>query len=291
MKPLKIGMIGLDTSHCIEFTKLLNNPSLPYHVPGGQITSAYPFFSEDLPISKERVSGYTDTLEKEFNITITESIKGTAKMSDAILLTAVDGRKHVDLFKELLPYQLPVFIDKPMTLSVNDAKELFALAEAHKVPAMSTSSLRYAESLSALIEKYKEDITSIYINGPLPMQEHMPGYFWYGIHMIEMAVAALGTGIKNVSVTANNLHEIVIAEWQDGRHAIIKGDPEWHPRFGAVVHTKTESYHADITKDHKPFYASLLEKIMEFFHTKTSPIPKEETIEVIRMIEMINQVR
>jgi predicted dehydrogenase len=288
MKPLTIGMIGLDTSHCLEFTKLLNEHDHPFHVEGGKIAYAFPFYSEDLPISKDRVQGYTETLRNDHSVKITSSIAETAEASDAILLTAVDGRKHLELFKQLLPYKIPVFIDKPLALSVKEAEELYALAEEHNIPVMSSSSLRYADSFRLVMENQKDEISSIYVHGPLPIQPLMPGYFWYGIHMIEMVIAAMGPGAKNVTVKTSNEHETVIVEWEDGRHAIIRGEYEWHSRFGVTFHTKNSHHHADITKDTKPFYASLLEQIIHFFQTKESQVPKEETLEVMRLIEMIN---
>jgi predicted dehydrogenase len=289
MKPLMIGMVGLDTSHCLEFTKLLNDPAHPFHVEGGKVAYAFPFYSEDLKISKDRVQGYTETLRNDHSVKITSSIAETAEASDAILLTAVDGRKHLELFKQLLPYKIPVFIDKPLALSVKEAEELFALAQKHNIPVMSSSSLRYADSFSVIMENEKDGISSIYVHGPLPMQPLMPGYFWYGIHMIEMVIAAMGSGAKNVTVKTSNEHETVIVEWEDGRHAIIRGEYEWHSRFGATLHTKKGFHHVDITKDNKPFYASLLEQIIHFFKTKKSPVPKEETLEVMRLIEIINK--
>lgn len=291
MNPLKIGMIGLDTSHCLEFTKLLNDPHHPFHVEGGVIAAAYPFFSEDLEISRSRVNSYTETLRNELNVQIANSIDQTAKASDAILLTAVDGRKHLELFKDLLPYKLPVFIDKPLTLSLAEAEELFSLAEQHGVPVMSSSSLRYAESFSKLLETHAEDITGIYVHGPLPMQELMPGYFWYGIHMVEMIIAALGTGVQRAAATSGRDHETVLVEWTDGRHALLRGEYEWHSRFGATLHTSSGFYNADIASDQKPFYASLLEEILLFFTTRNSTVAKEQTLEVIKLIEMINLAR
>ena len=181
-----------------------------------------------------------------------------------------------------------MFIDKPLALSVKEAEELFALAEEHNIPVMSSSSLRYADSFRVIIENEKDEISSIYVHGPLPMQPLMPGYFWYGIHMIEMVIAAMGPGAKNVTVKTSKEHETVIVEWEGGRHAIIRGEYDWHSRFGATLHTKNSHHHTDITKDTKPFYASLLEQVIQFFQTKESPVPKEETLEVIRMIEMIN---
>jgi hypothetical protein len=291
MNSLKIGMIGLDTSHCLEFTKLLNDPEHPFHVEGGRIVAAYPFYSEDLEISRSRVQGYTETLKKDFHVKITDSIKETAKVSDAILLTAVDGRKHLELFKELLPYKLPVFIDKPIALSSEEAEELYLLAAEHDIPVMSSSSLRYAESFSKVLGKHADDITGIYVHGPLPMQEQMPGYFWYGIHMVEMVIAAMCTGVENVLVTSNSEHETVLVEWTDGRHAVLRGEYEWHSRFGATLHTNSGFYNADIASDQKPFYSSLLEQILVFFKTRNSQVPKEQTLEVIRLVEMINKAR
>nr|WP_242035132.1 Gfo/Idh/MocA family oxidoreductase [Mesobacillus harenae] len=244
-----------------------------------------------MPISKDRVQGYTKFLEQEFKINIVESIHRAAASSEAILLTAVDGRKHLELFKELLPYKLPVFIDKPLALSSEDAQELFSLSKQHNVPIMSSSSLRYADSFHRLLETINKDINSIYVHGPLPMQELMPGYFWYGIHMLEMVIAAMGVGVNRVTVSSNEEYETLILEWTDGRLAVLRGEYEWHSRFGATIHTKHGFYNADITKDTKPFYASLLEQIIFFFTEKTSPVPAEETLEIIRIIEMINKSR
>jgi len=39
--PLKLGLIGLDTSHVIAFTQVLNNPDHADHVPGAKIVAAY----------------------------------------------------------------------------------------------------------------------------------------------------------------------------------------------------------------------------------------------------------
>src|SRR5436190_16796273 len=38
---LRIGMIGLDTSHAIAFTKLINDARDPSHVPGGKVIAAF----------------------------------------------------------------------------------------------------------------------------------------------------------------------------------------------------------------------------------------------------------
>ncbi|WP_045521362.1 Gfo/Idh/MocA family protein [Neobacillus niacini] len=291
MENLKIGMIGLDSSHCIEFTKLLNDTHHPFHVNGGVIHAVYPFFSENLPISKNRVQQFKETLELNFDLHMAHSIQELAQSCDAILITAVDGDKHLALFKELLPYKIPVFIDKPLTLSLEEAEEIFSLSQKYQIPVMSCSSLRFAESFYKHLVQLQEEVKSLYVHGPLPMQENIPGYFWYGIHVVEMVIAAMGTKVKNINVFKNSQYETIVFEWNDGRHAVIHGEYEWHPRFGVTLHTDQCFYNADIEKDVKPFYASLLEEIVCFFKTRNSPVPAEETLEIISLCSQINKIR
>ena len=43
MKQLKIGMIGLDTSHAAAFARVFNHEEDPFHIPeAGRILKAYP---------------------------------------------------------------------------------------------------------------------------------------------------------------------------------------------------------------------------------------------------------
>src|SRR5688572_20900366 len=89
---LRIGMIGLDTSHVIAFTELINDPTHKQHVPGGKVVAAYKGGSPDLESSSKRVDGYTATLEKKFGVKIVGSIEELCEQVDAILLESVDGR-------------------------------------------------------------------------------------------------------------------------------------------------------------------------------------------------------
>ena len=54
---LRVGVIGLDTSHAQEFTARLNDPANPSYVPGARVVAAFPVSSADLPNSAERIEG------------------------------------------------------------------------------------------------------------------------------------------------------------------------------------------------------------------------------------------
>ena len=72
---LRLGMIGLDTSHVIAFTRILNDTSNADHVPGGKVIAAYKGGSDDVESSYTRVDGFTEQLKNEFGVEILDSIE------------------------------------------------------------------------------------------------------------------------------------------------------------------------------------------------------------------------
>src|SRR6266850_4670233 len=87
---LRIGMIGLDTSHVPAFTKLLNDPKDKNHVPGGKVVAAFKGGSKDIESSWSRVDKYTDQLQKEFGVKIVDSIEELCQQVDAVMLQSLD---------------------------------------------------------------------------------------------------------------------------------------------------------------------------------------------------------
>ena len=94
-KNIKIGIIGLDTSHVVAFSKLLNDQQNEHFVPGGEVVVAYPGGSQDMELSYTRVEGFTKELKQNYGVEIVESMVEVAEKSDAILLESVDGRVHL----------------------------------------------------------------------------------------------------------------------------------------------------------------------------------------------------
>lgn len=289
---LKIGIIGLDTSHVTAFTEILHKTDHPYHVPGGRIVTAFPGGSPDFELSRSRVQRFTEVLSGTYGVRIADSIDEVAAKSDAILLESVDGRVHREQFMKIAPYGKPVFIDKPFAVSLTDATTIAAAAEHYQVPLMSCSALRYAEGLTSnLADHGKKSVTGMDCYGPMALEPTQPGLFWYGIHTAEMLFAAMGRGCIQVSVVTNEHHDLIVGEWGDGRIGTLRGNRKGNSQFGAVIQRKSGSSLIDVYSEAKPYYASLLERIMDVFRTGKSPIELEETIEVVRFIEAANLSR
>ncbi|MDQ0338566.1 putative dehydrogenase [Caldalkalibacillus uzonensis] len=289
---IRIGIVGLDTSHVVAFTQLLNDSDHEYHIPGGRVTMAYPGGSPDFELSISRVEGYKKTLQQDYGVQIVDSITEVAKHTDAILLESVDGRVHLEQFRQLAPFQKPVFIDKPLATTYKEACEICEMASQYNVPLMSSSALRFAQGLTNVLkEKSKGNVIGADCYGPMTLEPTQPGLFWYGIHSVEMLFAVLGHSCVKVQAIANQDHDLVIGEWEDGRIGTVRGNRMGNRQFGAMIHFEQGSQWVDISADVKPYYASLLEKIMQMFTSRNPIIEIKETLQIIRFIEAANQSR
>jgi predicted dehydrogenase len=291
MATLNIGMIGLDTSHAAIFTRLLNDPSDPFHVGGAKVVIACPVGSPDFDLSSSRIEGITKEVAA-YDVEIVKSIEEVAEKCDAILVESVDGRAHIEQVRRLAPFHKPLFIDKPFCLSAADAARMIEIAEQNQAPIMSASALRFADALQkSLAALEKSEITGADCFGPMEMAVTQPGYFWYGIHAIEMLYAILGRGIHHVTAVSNRDHDLIAAQWENERIGTVRGNRRGNYSFGAVIHHEQGREYILIDSSAKPFYASLLEHIMHFFSTGKTAVPMEETLEIIRFIEAANKSR
>ena len=130
-KDFRLGMIGLDTSHVIAFTKLINDPAKNF---GCKVVVGFPGGSPDIPSSANRVGKFTEQLRKEFGVEIVDSIEELCRKVDGVLLESVDGRPHLEQVRPVIAAKKPVFIDKPMAGNLADVLEIFQLAREHNVP-------------------------------------------------------------------------------------------------------------------------------------------------------------
>ena len=130
-KPLRAGIIGLDTSHVPAFTRLFNNPKSDGDLTGITVVAGYPG-GTDMPASKNRVEKFTEQVQA-MGVEIVDSIPKLLEKVDVILLESVDGRIHLAEAREAFKAGKPVFIDKPLAGTLAEAIVIFELAKQHKV--------------------------------------------------------------------------------------------------------------------------------------------------------------
>ncbi|MBE6368227.1 MAG: gfo/Idh/MocA family oxidoreductase [Lentisphaerae bacterium] len=288
MSELKVGMIGLDTSHVSAFVQLLNDPSNEFHVPGVRIVKAFPGGSAKFSLSANRVEGFTNEL-KEAGIEIVDSLEALAGL-DAYFLESVDGDQHLEQFKVLANFGKPVYIDKPLACSYAEAKEIVELAKAKNVPLMSCSSIRYALGINDLKKEEDTEIFACQAFGPMNLLDDYRDYFWYGIHSTEIVFAMLGKGCESVQVIPTKHADLLLGKWADGKVGSILGNRNGVWEFGCTITTNTHQRQA-IASGAVPYYSMLLKEVVPFFQTGKSPLDIEETLDIIAFLEAASRSR
>ena len=289
MDELKVGMIGLDTSHCPAFTKLLNDRDTPHHVPGARVVAAFPGGSKAFSKSWERVDKFTEQMRDELGVEIKDSIEAVVEGVDAVLLESCDGRQHLEQFRAIAPFGVPTFIDKPMATSAADVKAIIELSEKHDAPIFSSSSVRYTRGIAELGEG--TEVLGCEAFGPAPILDDFPGLFWYGIHAAEALFAKMGRGCRHVVTHKTDLADVVTGTWEDGRIGTLYGFRfKKGPGFGCTVFVPGGAQHST-GLDKPPAYALLAEQYVKFFQTRQSPVDPAETLEIIAFLEAANESR
>jgi hypothetical protein len=290
---IKVGMIGLDTSHCPAFTRLLNDDSDEYHVPGAKVVGAYPGGSDLFSLSRDRVQGFTEELRDTYGVPIYDSIPALVADVDAVLLESVDGRQHLEQFEQIVAQsqagRKPVFVDKPFATSTADARQIIRLAEQTQMPMMSSSSLRYSAGIVGLTGE-REPVLSCEAFGPAAILDDYPGLFWYGIHSAEILYTYMGMGCGTVRCIPYEDVDVIMGEWQDGRIGVARGTRFKGGEFGCVVHTPGGT-RCGVARSTPPGYYGLMQVVVEFFQTGVAPLDVQETFEIASFLEAANWSR
>ena len=276
---VRLGIIGTDTSHAIAFTRALNDPVGPDHVPGAHIVAAWKGGSPDIEQSAKRANQYAKELKEKWGVKFVDSISELCPAVDGLLLESVDGRAHLPQFREAVRCGKPVFIDKPLASTLADAREIARLARGHNVPWFSSSSLRY----SPIAELRTPDMIGAIVWAPGPLEpHHQLDLSWYGIHGVEMLYTLFGAGCVEVSRISSKDTDVITGRWKDGRLGTVHLQRPYG-KYGGVVYLKDEGLNAK--PDIQFSYVPLVKEIVKFMQTKTPPVPNDETLEIFEFMD------
>lgn len=279
---LRLGLVGLDTSHVTAFTEILNDPSSKGHVPGARVVAGFKGGSPDIESSWSRVDGYTKTLQDKYGVTIYDSIEEVCRNVDAVLIESVDGRPHLAQARLVIAARKPLYIDKPVGGTLADAREIFRLAAEAGVPIFSASSLRFASNTLAVRAGSIGVVTNAVTSSPAHLEKSHPDLFWYGVHGVESLYTVMGTGCDSVRRGTNSEGGIeVVGKWKGGRLGTFS---EGKGYSGMAQGTR-----GSLAVGAYDGYAPLVAAIVKFFQTGVAPVKPEETLEIFAFMEAADE--
>ncbi len=281
---LRIGIIGLDTSHAPAFAALFNDGDATGDLRAFKVVAAYPKGSPDIESSVSRVPKYTEDVKK-LGVEIVDSIDELVKRVDCVLLETNDGRPHLEQVLPVLKANKPVFIDKPVAGSLADAIAIFAAAEKYRTPLFTASSLRYAPGAQKLRAGEFGPILGCDAYSPSPTEKTHPDLFWYGIHGVETLFTVMGPGCESVSRVTSPDMDVVVGKWKDGRIGTFRGIRKGASGYGGTAFTAKGIHPIGDYGGYRP----LAIEIGKFFRSKTPPIDAQESLEIYAFMEAADE--
>lgn len=159
-----------------------------------------------------------------FGVEIADSAEEMIGGVDAVMLEQQEGGLHLEIAKPFIEKRIPLFIDKPFTCSVADAKKIFELAHLYDTLVFSASSLRYA--LEAQDLKSRSDLGEVLgteTYSPAILHPSNPVLFNYSIHGVEMLYTIMGVGCESARCFQKDQWDVAIGIWRDERIGVFKG--------------------------------------------------------------------
>ncbi|MCA9072244.1 MAG: Gfo/Idh/MocA family oxidoreductase [Planctomycetaceae bacterium] len=315
-EPIKVGIIGLDNYQAVAFTYLFHRAKEEEVLSEVKVVCAVPVGSPDI---EESVQGLPRWIErfKAMDIELTDSIDGLLEKVDAVLVMSLDGRKHLDQVTPVLKAGKPVYIGRPLAASLDDAIEIFRLAEKYKTPIFSCSQHRFVPAFIGMRDHPEVGkVLGCSVYGGLTTEPHHGDFFWHGVHSAETLFTIMGPGCESVTRASTADFDLVTGVWKDGRigtyRAIRKGAVKysgivfgekgilragnygygvptvWTPPKGEKT-SLPKGEHWIAPKGEYMGYKGVAIEIAKFFKTGKPPVSATETIEIFAFLEAAHE--
>ncbi len=281
---IRVGIIGLDSTHAVEFTRLLNASAAPETA---CVVAACAGPLTDFPLSMSRRDAIERQMRDDLSIPILSSRDELLERVDAVMLLGCDGRGHRAEILAVLPTGKPIFVDKPLSADWREAVEILRAAAAAGSPCFSASALRFRPEPDLARLLARQPPVTIFAEVPHLREPGHPDLSWHGIHGVEAAFSLLGPGCQSVQRRLSVLEDVTHGFWANGSSVAISRTAT---AAGQEFRTTINSAGGKLTlRGHS--YAGLLMAITAFFKSRAAPVSLREMVEVLAFIAAADESR
>jgi len=274
---VRVGVIGLDTSHSVAFTKHLNVTREKPEYQDFRVVAAVVHGSRDIASSTNRYPSYTAQM-REMGVQIVPDIATLLGKVDAVLLETNDGREHYAQTAEVFRAGKPCFIDKPLAHNLVDSVRIVDLAASTGAKFFTSSALRYVKAIRR-VKAEKREIRGMDCWTCFNCEPTHERWYWYGIHCVDPLYAVMGMGCETVTSFSGADGEIAVGRWRDGRFGVARGlsTAKKGAPYGGMIFTTA----GQVDMGTYEGYGEELAEILKFFKTGLAPVAPEESLEAL----------
>jgi predicted dehydrogenase len=210
--------------------------------------------------------------------------EGVIGQVDAVFVATDDGFDHVRRARPFVEAGLPVFIDKPLALTIDDLRTFIAWEKAG-ARLLSSSGLRYAPELAS----YLAGTTNPGL-GDLRWVSGVTTKTWerYGIHLLEPIARVLGPGFESVRLEStgagNRGVEVAHLLHRNGVQVSLPVIADGGATFGTLHLCGTAGQATIRFVDTYAAFRRQLLGFIDFVRTGIAPHPFAETVEYMAVL-------
>ncbi|MBR6708346.1 MAG: Gfo/Idh/MocA family oxidoreductase [Clostridia bacterium] len=190
----KIAILGCENSHANSFLRYIKDHEQYHDI---QVMGVY-------SIDREAA----EKLHEQFDVPVMDSYDQFVGQLDGLIITARHGDYHYRFAKPYLNDGIPMFIDKPITVSEEDAAEFASILKEKKIKVSGGSSLIYAtkiQELKAIMQSGELGATlGGFMRAPVSLVNPHGDFFFYAQHLVGMMTEVFGLFPEAVYAEKNN---------------------------------------------------------------------------------------
>jgi len=252
---MNLGLLGVENSHAKNFCRAFNE--LKRH-DGFRITSLYG--GDDLKTAA--------SLSDEFGITQYETEEEVIERTDALVATYRSGSAHHASAMKALKAGKPLFLDKPFTTCPDETAEILAYAKEKGILLAGGSSFKGAPGFAAPMAVIKPG-SHVIVNYAADPASEYDGYWFYGIHSVEICIKLCGENFTSVTAYKNNSLVVSNVHYPD-KHCVIITTPDSR-NLGVTVTNGNETTHFPISTDFPDYLYICADEFANMLKTKKIP--------------------
>lgn len=270
----RIGIIGSDSSHAIKFSKLINSSeNSPF-----KVVSIF-------GLDKERTEEVAHAGRIERIVSAPEDMD-----VDAIMVLFRDGNLHREYAMPFIKAGIPVFVDKPFAIKLEDCEAMIEEAKRSGTLLTSYSTVRYVKDLVNLVNDVKDfgELQWGMVGGPCDFCGPYGGPYFYGTHTIEMMLTLFGYDIKGISAKISGSNVVATVRYEGGALVVVNLlGPHIQTVFFAGVAGENGSA---LTKvDISTCYADGLVVFLDMLKSRSLPLAYEQLLTPIKVLTLLEK--
>lgn len=201
----KIAILGCENSHANMFLTFIKEKEEYKDI---EVVGVY---------SDERNTA--QALCEQFGVPVLDDYSDAVGKIDGLVITARHGDNHYKYAKPYIASGIPMFIDKPITVSEEDAVNFMREVRAAGTKITGGSCLKHENVVCALKSEVCNETDGATVGGALraPIASESPygGIYFYAQHLVEMVVEIFGRYPTSVIATAKGKTKNVIFRYEN----------------------------------------------------------------------------